>query len=63
MNPKRGKSEVMIFGRKPRKTIKVRKWWLAGVEIGETEAYKYLGVELVSALNFKKMKSRIITRE
>ena len=42
VNPKKGKSEVMIFGRKPRKTGKERKWWLAGVEIEETEMYKYL---------------------
>ena len=33
LNPKKGKSEVMIFGRKPRN--KNRKWWLAGEEIGD----------------------------
>ena len=60
VNPKKGKSEVMIFGRKPRKTVNPRKWSLAGVEIEETEMYKYLGVELVSALNFKLMKSRLV---
>ena len=32
VNPKKGKSEVLLFGRKPRN--KERKWWLAGVEIG-----------------------------
>ena len=37
VNPKKGKSEVMLFGRKPRN--KDRKWWLAGVEIGETSMY------------------------
>ena len=41
LNPKKGKSEVMIFGRKPRN--KNRKWWLAGEEVGETCMYKYLG--------------------
>ena len=39
VNPKKGKSEVMLFGRKPRN--KDRKWKLAGVEIGETSMYKY----------------------
>ena len=34
LNPKKGKSEVMLFGRKPRN--KNRKWKLAGEEIGET---------------------------
>ena len=42
VNPKKGKSEVMLFGRKPRKTKTARKWWLAGVEIQETDSYKYL---------------------
>ena len=28
LNPKKGKSEVMIFGRKPRN--KTREWWLLG---------------------------------
>ena len=41
VNPKKGKSEVMLFGRKPRNQD--RKWKLAGVEIGETSMYKYLG--------------------
>ena len=50
VNPKKGKSEVMLFGRKPRN--KDRKWKLAGVEIGETSMYKYLGIELRSGLNF-----------
>ena len=56
VNPKKGKSEVMIFGRKPRNTE--RRWELAGVEIGETESHKYLGIELVKQLNFKKVKDR-----
>jgi Reverse transcriptase (RNA-dependent DNA polymerase) len=60
VNPKKGKSEVMLFGRKPRKTQRERKWWLAGVEIEETETYKYLGVELVSGLNFKTLKERFV---
>jgi len=58
VNPKKGKSEVMLFGRKPRN--RNRKWWLAGVEIGETEVYKYLGVELTSGLCFKQYKARIL---
>ena len=61
MNPKKGKSEVMLFGRKPRQTKSARKWWLAGEEILETESYKYLGVDLVSGLNFKKLKEKYIT--
>ena len=44
LNPKKGKSEVMLFGRKPRN--KNRKWKLAGEEIGETSMHKYLGIEL-----------------
>ena len=60
VNPKKGKSEVMLFGKKPRKTKHERKWWLAGVEIQETDSYKYLGVDLVSGLNFKKLKERIV---
>ena len=43
LNPKKGKSEVMIFGRKPRKTGEDRIWKLAGEEVQETESYKYLG--------------------
>ena len=58
VNPKKGKSEVMIFGRKPRE--KNRTWWLAGTQIGETDKYKYLGVDLVSGLNFKLFKHRMI---
>ena len=61
VNPKKGKSEVMLFGRKPNKAKGERKWWLAGVEIHETDTYKYLGVELVSGLNFKKVKTRFVT--
>ena len=60
VNPKKGKSEVMLFGRKPNKAKAERKWWLAGVEIHETDTYKYLGVELVSGLNFKKVKTRFV---
>ena len=60
LNPKKGKSEVMIFGRKPRKTKEGRKWTLAGEEIQETECYKYLGVELVGRLDFKKLKERYV---
>jgi hypothetical protein len=62
VNPKKGKSEVMLFGRKPNKAKGERKWWLAGVEIHETDTYKYLGVELVSGLNFKKVKTRFCGR-
>ena len=50
----------MIFGRKPRKTKGGRKWTLAGEEIQETECYKYLGVELVGRLDFKKLKERYV---
>ena len=60
VNPKKGKSEVMLFGRKPRNTSHERKWQLAGAEIQETTSYKYLGVDLVSGLNFKKLKARIV---
>src|SRR3954466_7718503 len=60
VNPKKGKSEVMIFGRKPRKTKEGRKWKLAGEEIQETECYKYLGVELVGRLDYKKLKERYV---
>ena len=62
MNPKKGKSEVMLFGRKPRKTNDERRWKLAGEEIQETDSYKYLGVDLVSGLNFKKLKTRIVAK-
>ena len=61
VNPKKGKSEVMLFGRKPR-SRRERKWWLAGAEIQETESYKYLGVDMVSRLNFKKMKERYVAK-
>ena len=37
VNPKKGKSEVMLFGRKPRKTKHERKWCLAGVDIQEKQ--------------------------
>src|SRR6185369_362023 len=50
VNPKKGKSEVMLFGSKPRKTNVERKWMLAGVEIED----------LVSGLNFKKLKARYV---
>ena len=60
LNPKKGKSEVMIFGRKPRKTGEDRIWKLAGEEVQETESYKYLGVELVSRPDFKKLKQRYV---
>ena len=58
VNPKKDKSEVMLFGRKPRS--KNRKWMLAGVEIGETNMYKYLGIELKSELSFKNYKEKVI---
>jgi len=58
VNPKKGKSEVMLFGRKPRN--KNRKWMLGGVEIGETSMYKYLGIELKSGLSFKHYKKKIV---
>ena len=58
MNPKKGKSEVMLFGRKPRN--KNRTWKLAGEEIGETSMYKYLGIELKSGLSFKYYKDKIV---
>jgi hypothetical protein len=59
VNPKKGKSEVMIFGKKPAAR---RQWWLAGVEIGETKSYKYLGVELKSGLSFKAYKERVLKK-
>ena len=62
VNPKKGKSDVMLFGRKPRKSEEERKWSLGGVEIEETESYKYLEVDLVSSLNFKKLKERFVAR-
>ena len=52
----------MLFGRKPRTRKEGRRWWLAGVEIQETGSYKYLGVDLVSRLNFKKMKERYVAQ-
>ena len=55
LNPKK-----VIFGRKPRKTGEDRIWKLAGEEVQETESYKYLGVELVSRLDFKKLKQRYV---
>ena len=58
VNPKKGKSEVMLFGRKPRD--KNRRWKLDGVEIGETSMYKYLGVELKSGLCFKQYKEKVL---
>jgi len=58
VNPKKGKSEVMLFGRKPRNTN--RRWELAGEEIGETSMYKYLGIELKSGLSFKHYKNKIV---
>ena len=58
LNPKKAKSEVMIFGRKPRN--KNRKWYLAGEEVGETCMYKYLGIELRSGLSFKHYKDKIV---
>ena len=33
---------------------------MAGEEIQETECYKYLGVELVGRLDFKKLKERYV---
>ena len=50
-----------MFGRKPR-SKRERKWWLAGAEIQETESYKYLGVDMVSRLNVKKMKERYVAK-
>ena len=58
LNPKKGKSEVMLFGRKPRNQN--RKWRLVGVEIGETDKYKYLGIDLRSGLCFKQYRARIV---
>ena len=55
VNPKKGKSEVMVFGRNHRVA---QKWMLAGKQIGETSVYKYLGVELCKGLNFKLFKDR-----
>jgi hypothetical protein len=57
VNPKKGKSEVMVFGRKNRVA---QKWMLAGKQIGETNVYKYLGVELCKGLSFKLFKERKI---
>jgi len=60
VNPKKGKSEVMLFGRKPRDVN--RRWELDGVEIGETSVYKYLGIELKSGLCFKQYKEKILKK-
>ena len=54
VNPKKGKSEVMVFGRK-KKTA--QKWMLAGKQIAETSVYKYLGVELCKGLNFSYLRT------
>ena len=56
LNPKKGKSEVMIFGRKPRN--KNRKWYLAGEEVGETCMYKYLGIELRRWTEFQTLQGQ-----
>ena len=54
LNPKKGKSEVMLFGRKPRN--KNRKWKLAGEEIGE----QVFRIEPKSGLSFKYYKDKIV---
>ena len=49
VNPKKGKSEVLVFGRRKRQK-ETRKWMLGGKQIFETDQYKYLGVDLGKGL-------------
>ncbi|MFN9380495.1 MAG: RNA-directed DNA polymerase [Bacteroidota bacterium] len=57
VNPKKGKSEVMRFGKTRRSQIK---WMLGGKEIYETAQYKYLGVEINKGIQFKALKERLL---
>ena len=59
VNPKKGKSEVMVFGRRKRQK-ETRKWMLGGKQIFETDQYKYLGVDLGKGLHFKVLKDRLV---
>ena len=59
MNPKKGKSEVMRFGKTGRNQTK---WMLGGKEIYETAQYKYLGVEINKGIQFKALKERLLLR-
>ena len=54
VNPKKGKSEVMRFGKTERGQTK---WMLGGKEIYETAQYKYLGVEINKGIQFKEGKT------
>ena len=57
LNTKKGKSEVMVFGREGKGRAE---FWLAGQKLGRTESYKYLGVEIRERLDFKRYKSKIL---
>ena len=57
MNPKKGKSEVMRFGKTRPSQIK---WMLGGKEIYETAQYKYLGVDINKGIQFKALKERLL---
>ena len=57
VNPKKGKSEVMRFGKTGRSQTK---WMLGGKEIYETAQYKYLGVEINKGIQFKALKERLL---
>ena len=57
VNPKKGKSEVMRFGKTGRSQTK---WMLGGKEIYETAQYKYLGVEISKGIHFKALKERLL---
>jgi hypothetical protein len=58
VNPKQGKSEVMVFGRRV-KEKKARTWMLGGEQIEETARYKYLGMDLGKGIQFKALKDRL----
>jgi hypothetical protein len=57
VNPKKGKSEVMRFGKTGRSQTK---WMLGGKEIYETAQHKYLGVEIHKGIHFTAVKERLL---
>jgi hypothetical protein len=59
VNPKKGKSEVMVFGRQ-KKQKEARRWMLGGKQIEETARHKYLGMDLVKGIHFKTLKDRLL---
>ena len=54
----KGKSEVMVIGGGGG----AHTWMLEGKQIGETECYKYLGVEIPAAMIFRRYKERILAK-